>query len=325
MTSPGWDVTGYYAVQLLPEKAPVDSAGRLAEPGIVEPRPLTVGDVLNGAFRAVRYVPKTMFGLTLAVVLIAQLLAVGAAFLVDGEFNLITSQREFGGATVLMGWSTLTSTIAASLTTIMVEIGLAYAVHEAIIARRTTPSEALRRLGSGAGAALAVAALTGVVVAGAIVGVMVVVGLLTDAVGDGAWLILLILVPGLMAVVIWIGIRLLLAPCVIAVEKAGPIQAIRRSWNLSKGLFWHILGIYLVASLLIWLAATTVGWVFGIASMFVGGSSTELGSPMVGVVSTVVSSVLSLPLTAAVVTLLYVDARIRREGYELQLFEALYG
>jgi hypothetical protein len=34
---------------------------------------------------------------------------------------------------------------------------------------------------------------------------------------------------------------------------------------------------------------------------------------------------LSLPLMNAVTALLYIDARIRREGFDLQLSEALYG
>lgn len=326
MTAPtGWEVTGYYAVQLLPEQAPAESGGRLAEPGIIEPRPLTVGDVLGGAFRAVRYAPLTMFGLTLVVVLGAQFLAVGAGYLIDRQFTPFLPQDEFSDLTSMVGWSSLTSTAATMLATIVVEIGLAFAVHEAVFARRTTPAEALRRLGSRAGAALAFAALTSIVV---IVGTAVVVfaaGMFVGAVGEDGWLILLLLIPAFMVAVIWISIRLLLAPCAIAIEKAGPIQAIRRSWQLTKGLFWRTLGIYLLASVLISMAASTVSSVFSFVLLLIGMANMEVGLIAATVASTVISAVLSIPLTAAVVTLLYVDARIRREGYELQLAEALYG
>ncbi len=128
-----------------------------------------------------------------------------------------------------------------------------------------------------------------------------------------------------MVAAIWISIRLLLAPCAIAIEKAGPIQAIRRSWRLSKGQFWRILGIYLLASILISMAASTVSSVFSFVILLIGMANMEVGLIAATVVSTVISAVLSVPLTAAVVTLLYVDARIRGEGYELQLAEALYG
>lgn len=325
MTAPGWDMTGYYAVQLLPEQAPADSGGRLAEPGIIEPRPLTVGDVLGGAFRAVRYNPMTMFGLTLVVVLLSQFLAVGAGYLIDRQFAPILPQDDLGGVTSMLGWSSLTSTIATLLATIVAEIALSFAVHEAVFARRTKPAAALQRLGSRAGAALAFAALTGL--AGIIaIGLMVfAAGMLAEAIGENGWLILVVLVPAFFVAAIWISIRLLLAPCAIAIEQAGPIQAIRRSWRLSKGRFWRLLGIYLLASVLISMAASTVSSVFSFAVMFVGMSNMELGMIAATVVSTVISAVLSLPLTAAVVTLLYVDARIRGEGYELQLAEALYG
>ncbi|HML49957.1 MAG TPA: glycerophosphoryl diester phosphodiesterase membrane domain-containing protein [Propionicimonas sp.] len=325
MTAPGWDVTGYYAVQLLPEQAPAESGGRLAEPGIIEPRPLTVGDVLGGAFRAVRYAPLTMFGLTLVVVLVAQLVAVGAGYLIDRQFAPILPQDDLGGVTSMFGWSSLTSTLATMLATIVVEIGLSFAVHEAVFARRTTPSAALRRLGSRAGAAIAFATLTGL--AGVVaIGLLVFgAGMLAEAVGEDGWLILVVLVPAFLVAAIWISIRLLLAPCAIAIEKAGPIQAIRRSWRLSKGQFWRILGIYLLASILISMAASTVSSVFSFVILLIGMANMEVGLIAATVVSTVISAVLSVPLTAAVVTLLYVDARIRGEGYELQLAEALYG
>ncbi len=60
-------------------------SGKRAPPGrdkagIVPPRPLELGDIFGGAFRAVRYAPLTMFGLTLVVLMIAQLLGMGVGW-----------------------------------------------------------------------------------------------------------------------------------------------------------------------------------------------------------------------------------------------------
>lgn len=326
MTAPGaWEVTGYYAVQLLPEQVPLESPVRLAETGIIEPRPLRLGDILGSTFRAVRYAPMTMFGLTLMVMVVAELIGLGVSFVIDRQVSSVMPQDELGGVTSLIGWSAISSTITTGVATIVAQMGLAFAVHEAVFARRTTPSAALHRMWSRTGAALAFTALTavGYLVVVGVVGIGI--GALVSAVGEDAWLTLLLVVPVVAAALLWIGVRLLLAPCAIAIEKAGPIQAIRRSWALTRGLFWRTLGIYLLASVIISMAASTVSSVFSFAGIMVGLGNMAVGMIVATTASTLVSLILSVPLTTAVVTLLYVDARIRREGYELQIAEALYG
>ncbi|MEE9964176.1 MAG: hypothetical protein K4304_03670 [Propionicimonas sp.] len=321
----GWDLPGYYAAQLLPEQVSTETGARLLEPGIVDPRPQKIGDILGSAFRAVRYAPMTMFGLTLVVMLVTQLIGVGIGYLVDRQATLLLPEDELGSMTSLVGWTVLISSVGVSVATVVVEMGLAYAVHEAVFARRTTPAAALRRLLSRAGAALVFSVLTGTAALVATAGTVMIAGILAGIVGDGGWWTLLVLVPALLVVLIWFGIRLMLAPCAIAIEKAGPIQAIRRSWRLTNGLFWRTFGIYLLSSVLISLAASTVSSVFSFAGMLVGLGDLGIGMIVSTTASTLVSTVLSVPLTSAVVTLLYVDARIRQEGYDLEIAEALYG
>lgn len=326
MSAPGgWDVTGYYAVQLLPEQAPVDSAVHLAEPGIIEPHPLSLGDVLGSAFRAVRYAPMTMFGLTLIVMVVAQLLGLGVSFVIDRQVSSVTPQGELGGMTSVIGWSAIVTSLTTAVATIVIQMGLAYAVHEAVFARRTTPASALKRLWSRSGAALAFSALTGLGLAAVMGLIGIGVAALVGALGEDGWWTLMVVVPVVAVVAIWLGIRLLLAPSAISIEKAGPIQAIRRSWHLTRGKFWRIFGTYLLASLIISMAASTVSSVFSFAGLMVGLGDMAVGMLVATTASTLVSAVLSVPLTTAVLTLLYVDARIRGEGYELQIAEALYG
>ncbi|MBU4250477.1 MAG: glycerophosphoryl diester phosphodiesterase membrane domain-containing protein [Actinobacteria bacterium] len=326
MTSPtGWDVTGYYAAQLLPEQAPPDATVRAVELGIITPRPLQLGDILSGAFRAVRYSPVTMFGVTLMGILIAQVLALGVGAILSREFDLAGFSDEFGGLGPMATWATFASYLSTALATLVLEIGLTYAVHEAVFARRATPADTLRRMGSRVGAMLGFSALVGV---GIIVLALLIAFVANTASGTenaGLWLVLIPLVLATLVVVPWLSIRLLLVPPAIAIEKLGPLRAIRRSWELTRGQFWRLFGIYLLSSLLISMATNMVSTVFSFAALMVSVANQEVGLVAAMVASTVATVVLSLPLTTAVVTLLYVDTRIRHEGYDLTIAEALYG
>lgn len=326
MTYPsGWDGPGYFAAQLAPEPVRTDWTVPAAEPGIVPPRPLQLGDILGGAFRAVRFAPLTMFGLALVVLMAAQLLGMGLGFVLGKQFGdpIVPFEDADLADTVLFSWSTLAGTLANSVTGVVVGMGLMYTVFHAVSARRVTPAEALRHMGSRMWAALAFSALLGL----AVVGLAAVTVLPLFAPGDGGPGILLFLMLGLPGVVLgfWVGTRLLLAPCAIAVERVGPIRAIARSWALSRGQFWRLLGIYVLSNLIISMAAGTVSSVFTFAGALLAMEDANLALLAMTTASTLTSTVLSLPLTSAITTLLYVDARIRREGYDLQLSEALYG
>ena len=323
MTYPtGWDGPGYFAAQLLPEKVPTDWKAPVGKPGIVPPRPLQFGDILGGAFHAVRAAPTTMFGLTLVVVLVVQLIAVGLGFALGNEFgpSIATSEEGYGLGSVV-SWTTIASTLATSLTSFVVGIGLMHAVHRAVQGHRTSPAEALRHVGARLWPTFTLSVLTGTGVL-ALAGMVVVPMILGNdpSISLGALMILPALVVGA-----WLGIKLLLAPCVVALEGVGPLRAIRRSWTLSRGMFWRLAGIYIGSSLIISIAAGTVSSVFSLGAGLLAADNFELAMVGFSVASTLTSSVLSLPLTYGVLTLLYVDARIRREGYDLQLSEALYG
>jgi hypothetical protein len=326
MTAPtGWDVTGYYAAQLLPEQAPADTTVRVVGLGIVPPRPLQLGDFLGGAFRAVRYSPVTMFGVTLMAILVAQLVAVGVGILLSREFSSILDTSEFGSIGPLAGWTTIISYFTTSLATVLVEIGLTYAVHEAVFARRTAPSAALRRIGSRAGATLGFSGLILLVLI-VVAGVVALFASFPIATVDAAWWLLLIpvIVAGIGASY-WLGIRLILVLPVIAIEEVGPFRAIRRSWQLTKGQFWRYLGILLLANVLISMATNVISTVFTFAAALIGAANPEVAVVVAMVAAMVATMVFYVPLSTAVTTLLYTDARIRHEGHDLQIAEVLYG
>ncbi len=326
MTAPtGWDVTGYYAAQLLPEQAPADTTVRVAELGIVPPRPLKLGDFLGGAFRAVRYSPVTMFGVTLMFILVAQLVAVGVGIVMSREFASVLDSSELGSIGPIAGWTTIISYLTTSLALLLVEIGLAHAVHEAVFARRTGPAAALRRIGSRTGAALGFSGLVALV----LIAFGGIVALLANSTissnNTTGWFVMIPLILAAVVASYWLTIRLLLVLPVIAIEGVGPFRAIRRSWQLTKGQFWRYFGIFLLANVLISMATNVISTVFSFAAMLIGAANMEVALVVAMVATMIATMVFYAPLSTAVTTLLYTDARIRHEGHDLQIAEVLYG
>jgi hypothetical protein len=101
---------------------------------------------------------------------------------------------------------------------------------------------------------------------------------------------------------------LLTIPASVMLEKNGVTSALGRSWRLSDGLRWKALGAWLLVILIILLTSGTVQVVFTVLEMTT--------------VAQIAGSVLQIfvyPLVGIVVTLLYYDARIRKEGLDLEL------
>ena len=125
---------------------------------------------------------------------------------------------------------------------------------------------------------------------------------------------LLVIIPG-----IYVGLALFAVPCVIAIEKVGVSTALSRSWELSKGLKGHICVTVFLAGVIYGVGALIVGFV---ANLVAGG----LGH--VTVLSETVSALgtsLLVPVPPLALTLLYYDARIRKEGFDIELMAQQVG
>jgi hypothetical protein len=115
-------------------------------------------------------------------------------------------------------------------------------------------------------------------------------------------------------------VRLLLATQAIVLEGQGPFAGLRRSWRLVGQAFWRSLGIFVlvyafmyIVSLVIQLPLIVLGAFFGM--LF---NNSVLYQSLTSLVTYGVL-ILVLPLQFIVFTLLYYDLRIRKEGYDLEL------
>jgi hypothetical protein len=103
----------------------------------------------------------------------------------------------------------------------------------------------------------------------------------------------------------------------------------RRSWRLVRGSWWRIFGILLLAAII----ATAVGQLilapFVAAGAFIDGFAAQPGEGLpwaslaLNSLGGIVSTTITLPFSAGVVALLYVDQRMRREAFDLELTRAV--
>ena len=136
------------------------------------------------------------------------------------------------------------------------------------------------------------------------------IGLLTGLIGVTA--ILIVTIP----VVIWVLVRWTVDSPALFAENIGPIKAVGRSWNLTRGNWWRTLGILILVGILVSIIQSALTALFGGIAALVPGLGSDLRAAIVLTVSTVVNAIVT-PITPIAITLLYLDLRVRKEGLEL--------
>ncbi|MFG2616854.1 hypothetical protein ACGFXC_04465 [Streptomyces sp. NPDC048507] len=318
------------------------------QPGVIPLRPLTLGDVLGGAFRTLRGHWRAVLGVVLAVqafVLPVMALVVGIAFaavrqhvdpVFDPPYGEDPAAEHVVPLLVAAGTAFVLLLVIGMLGTAVVCALCPAVLKEAVTGRptrfRPMWRASLRRTPAVAGAvflgALAAAAPMIVVMA-----VWVPLMAVTDS-RDGAFglfALLLVLLLLALPLSVWLHLRFGLAAAVVVLEDAGPLTALRRSAALVRGDWWRICGITLVGALI----GGTVAWVIQLPFQLVGtfavipvmiampqDGSGPSGALIAGLVIAflitavggVAGQVFQIGFGQLVSGLLYVDQRIRREG-----------
>jgi hypothetical protein len=122
---------------------------------------------------------------------------------------------------------------------------------------------------------------------------------------------LLLIIPG-----IWLSVAWALAIPVLLSEGAKGSKALGRSFALVKNNWWKTFGtlavMYIMVSLL------QQGLLVLVSELVVGDDAGTFGAVLVTVVNTALY-LIALPFTTAVLTLIYFDLRVRKEGVDLAL------
>ncbi len=104
----------------------------------------------------------------------------------------------------------------------------------------------------------------------------------------------------------------------IVSERAGPIAAIGRSWELTRGHWWRTFGTLLV----LWLLWLVLDIALGATLLGAIATADDMSQATYAVLQTALSIVLNAivyPLIAAIISVIYYDLRVRNEGFDLQL------
>jgi hypothetical protein len=120
-----------------------------------------------------------------------------------------------------------------------------------------------------------------------------------------------LVIPG-----IWLYAAWAVAAPALLIEGLGPIKALRRSRRLVKGRWWATAGVLIVSTLMVSIIAGAFqAALVAIASL--PSQPSVLLAVAVATISGTVSSIITEPFRAAIVTVLYYDLRVRHEGYDL--------
>jgi hypothetical protein len=297
------------------------------KPGIVPLRPLQLGDILDGAVKAVRFNPMSMVGLSALV--LGAFLVPSAALGVGTTHLMARFLDRFGpDAQLFLGIpASVLQSVLTGLATAILSGLLIHVVGQSVLGRKPDLASTWRSTRGRLPSLFALLILSGLV---SLLTLVVLIGpglLLTvnDNVGPGV--ILLVLGGlGLIAVTLAISTKISLAAPAIVLEGHGAVAGLRRSFALTKGAaFWRILGITLLAGFIAGVAGWLLGLPFsaiGLAIAAMAGQDTESGQMMVTFVSHLsglLSGAITTPFVAAVTGLLYIDRRMRLEALDVVL------
>jgi hypothetical protein len=123
---------------------------------------------------------------------------------------------------------------------------------------------------------------------------------------------------------IWLYAAWSVATPVLLVEGLGGSAALRRSFRLVRGRWWPTAFTLLVAFMLVSIASSVLVGVFLIVPQAIDGSSVLLAVIGATVASSVAVAVVQ-PIKAAIITILYFDLRVRKDGFDLALLAAGLG
>jgi hypothetical protein len=312
-------------------------------PGIIPLRPIGLGEIFDGAFQAIRANPRTMLGVSAVVTAIVTVVGMLPQYYylaatvdltetpIGPDDTLVAA--DFAPLAASLGGVFVTALVKSVATTMLTAL-LVTAVAEAVLGRRLAPGPLWRRvrprIWGVLGLGLAVVLLPLLAVA-AIVALGTGIGFALAAAGvpGGVAIVLVVLVglPSIVVVGAFLWVKLALAPPALLLENAGVGTALRRSWLLARGSWWRLYGILLLTSILVVVVATVLAVPFSITSGIVvgvgqGGTGSLVGSTVLSGLGEIIVGTVSTPFSAAVVSLLYVDRRMRAEGLDVELLRA---
>jgi len=125
-------------------------------------------------------------------------------------------------------------------------------------------------------------------------------------------------VLGCLVGALFVAALVILSVPAMLLERIGVFAAIGRSFELVKGRYWQIVLMLLVIFVALLFISAFFGSIFGAVAR-AGGDASETANAFVSFIAGVGASAITTPIFAALLTVLYFDQRVRKEGFDLQL------
>jgi hypothetical protein len=304
-------------------------------PGVIPLRPLRLGDLYGAVVKAIRGNVAATMGLALVTTLVflVPTTALGAwiASLETADFT--SSEAAFPVAGTL---SSYVPALGTWLSSILLTGFVAWVIGQAVMGRRVTAGQTWEgtrgRLPQVIGATLVTTlALVLSLAAVLVLPVLAIVSAVQSGGESGVGAAVALGVLGALAalvLVLFISTRLAFVTASVVLEQLSVRAGLARSWRLTGGTqFWRVLGIRILTGVIVGFAAQILSIplsILGVVGVLGTGDSGDLfiWQAVTAGLSGLITGALTTPFTAGVDALLYVDQRIRREGFDVQLITA---
>jgi hypothetical protein len=304
------------------------------KPGAIPLRPLVLSDIFDGAFRIIRYNPKATIGAAVLVSAVAMTVPL-ATGLLSGSTGGLQTDPGSGNLSDSQLLSLLIALAGLLVGAQLQSIGLlfvsgmiAHVTSAAAVGRKLTIAEAWAATRGKRWRLLGMSLLLGLAVVlavGLAVGILVIGAVVFGAPLGAEVLVGLGLAVALLVVLVWFWVRVrALAVPTLMLEPVGIFAALGRSVRLTQQQFWRLLGLLLLVALVAGVAGGILRLPFTITGqVFLARADESAYGLMIYLLltafGTVMSSAILQPFSAAVSALLYIDQRIRKEAYDVEL------
>jgi hypothetical protein len=246
--------------------------------------PRRIGETLSAAFQLYRRHWRTLVAIAAVVVVPLTLLQYGIGHWVRTHGQQMQGQAEVSTSF----WAVASASLLAALVGLLLYQVLTGAITRTIAAEVTGQD-----LGLEQSYRFGFARLGPILVVSVLVGLATILGLIV------------FIIPG-----IYIGVRLAVSIQALVVEDKRGTEAMRRSWHLVGGHWWHAALTLLVAALITGLVNAVITAPFSAGAWFLQG------------IAAAVATIVTLPYGALVGVLLYLDLRARKEPLDLDTLKA---
>ncbi|CAN5379460.1 hypothetical protein BH09ACT12_BH09ACT12_31850 [soil metagenome] len=305
--------------------------GAAHKPGAMALRPLSLGDIYDAAFRIIRFNPKATVGSAVLVasvamafpLLLTAILTFTSGLTYDAT-STSTDTEDLAGLIASFGALAFGGVLQA-VGLIFVTGMVAHVTAAAAIGRRLTLGQAWAATRGKRWRLIGLSLVLGLLITLAVtlyVVLWVVVALSAPTGAVIAWG--LVTVPAFIAGLWWFWIRVYYLPVpALMLEDVGITGAIGRGYRLTSRQFWRTFGIALLTVVLVNIAGGILSFPISLVGQ-IGVLAVDERNALLLLIttqalSTVISTAFVAPFTAAVASLQYLDQRMRKEGYDVDL------